>query len=327
MKLQIKSTILFLVFFFISTPARAEYDFQVGGLYYKVISLEDLTCSVVNPEGSVDKTYRGDIVIPDTVSIGGRVFKIIKISSRAFTLSKITSIVIGENVREIEAAAFNASFQLVRVSMGNGVQIIGRRAFSGCENLKYLKLSTDLREIHAEAFTGLKSLTGIITIPSTCKWVGAENFTEIRGGFSIKIEDGSTPLQMFDFAFGLYGGNSIYVGRNLQSDNHHPGLYEYGEIIFGDEVTEMPACYRTNEQWRNSPDKKIRRLIIGKSIKEIPSIFMDIEYLEIRNPEPPAVNEFLEKVYVDTKLCVPKGSLSKYRTAEGWKKFWTIEEI
>lgn len=327
MKPQVKSTILFLFFYLISTLARAEYDFQVGGLYYKVISLDDLTCSVVEPEDSVDKTYRGDIVIPDTVSIGGRVFEIIKISGEAFALSKITSIVIGENVREIEAGAFNGSSQLVRVSMGNGVQIIGKYAFAGCKNLKHLELSSALREIHADAFIRLNSLTGVITIPSTCEWVGGENFTEIWSDFSIKIEDGSTPLTMFDFAFGKYGGKSIYIGRNLKSDNHHPGLYEYDEIIFGDGVTEMPACYRTNERWSNSRDKKIRRLIIGKSIKEIPSIFMDIEYLEMRNPEPPTVNEFSEKVYVDTKLCVPKGSLSKYQTAEGWKKFWTIEEI
>ena len=128
---------------------------------------------------------------------------------------------------------------------------------------------------------------------------------------------------MYEFGLGHWGGETLYIGRNLSSDYHYVGVYEYNDVIFGDSVTMMPECYRTSYD-----EGKIRTLIIGKSITTVPKIEMfDIESIRIRCTTPPKATGFLDKVYLNATLYVPKGSLSEYQKADVWKDFWTIKEV
>ena len=94
LKLAVSAIILFLMS--ITHSVEAKYDFTVNGFYYRVLSLTDKTCALVNQrEGENEipvSNYRGDIVIPSKVTIGQRVFTVIEIGECAFYSSKITSV-------------------------------------------------------------------------------------------------------------------------------------------------------------------------------------------------------------------------------------------
>ncbi len=315
-----------------SLSAKAEYDFKVNGLYYKVISFENLTCACVdesNTHNSAQKSkYSGDIVIPSSVTFGERNFSVIEVSENAFWCSDINSVRIGGNIKTIRRSAFASCKNLTTVYLEDGVEIIEANAFVGCEKLKNLRLSNSIREIGYCAFKNSSDLSGNITIPSTCKVIGEEVFPvgKYGGGgmFSITLSDGTSTLEMYKYAFGRWGGESIYIGRDLSSNYHYVGIYEFDDVIFGDNVTFMPDCYRTS----GSSEGKIRTLIIGKSISKVPLIEMfDIESLRVKNPVPPKAEGFLDKVYLNTTLYIPKGSLEAYQNADIWKNFWTIKEV
>lgn len=307
--------------------ARAEYDFQVDGLYYRVISLEDLTCACVDEQNTSNiaqkSKYTGDIIIPSTVSLGERVFTVVEVDKRAFLWSNITSVKIGKSIKVIRSEAFAGCKKLQRVVFEDGVKVIEPEAFIGCWKLQYIKLPNTLQEIGKYAFKDCDEISCEIVIPPSCKFVGEEALPYSNWKFSVRISEGSTPLTMGKYGLGWYGGETIYIGRNLHSDYHHVGVYEYKNVIFGDNVTIMPECYRTSHG-----EKKIRTLIIGKSIEVVPLIKMfDIETIRIRSTLPPKATGFLDKVYLNATLYVPKGSLSAYQKADVWKDFWTIKEV
>lgn len=306
--------------------ARAEYDFIANGLYYRVISLENHTCACVDERNTKNMVYRseysGDIVIPSTVTFGERVFSVVEVGENAFVWSKITSVRIGGGVKVIRSRAFAGCEELQKVVLEDGITIIGFEAFRNCRNLKYVKLSNTLQEIGDSAFKDCDALSCEIVIPPTCKFLGGEALPYV-GNYSVRIAEGSSPLTIYAFGLGHLGGETLYIGRNLSSKSHYVGVYEYLDVIIGDCVTIMPECHSAANH-----DVKIRTLIIGKCITTVPKIEKsDIETIRVRSISPPKAMGFLEKVYLNAVLYVPKGSLSEYQKADVWKDFWTIKEV
>ncbi|MBQ8223365.1 MAG: hypothetical protein IJZ87_08510 [Bacteroidales bacterium] len=78
------------------------YDFEVDGIYYNIISMEDLTVEVTN--GDIE--YSGEVVISSTVTIQSRIFKVIGINPDAFDYSGITSLTIPNSVTSILEGSF-----------------------------------------------------------------------------------------------------------------------------------------------------------------------------------------------------------------------------
>ncbi len=119
MKRFVISAILTLLF---TLSARAGYDFEVDGIYYRIISLSEMTCAVVDPGENYESGYYGDIVIPDEVSFKGRTLKVTRIAKEAFYNSDISSLVIGPNVLEIEEVAVSHCNYLEMVVITPGTQ-------------------------------------------------------------------------------------------------------------------------------------------------------------------------------------------------------------
>lgn len=92
---------MLIAMFWVSISASA-YDFEVNGVYYNVVSLEDLTCEVTfNPEKKGNKyldivynmwggfwdwyeSYSGDVVIPSKVEYKGKMLTVIGVGEKAF---------------------------------------------------------------------------------------------------------------------------------------------------------------------------------------------------------------------------------------------------
>ena len=71
------------------TAAQA-YDFTVDGIYYDILSTENMTCAVAINDPK--QPYTGEIVIPEQVVSGGKTYTVTAIGMNAFQRSSIKSI-------------------------------------------------------------------------------------------------------------------------------------------------------------------------------------------------------------------------------------------
>ena len=112
-------------------PASA-YDFEVDGIFYDIVSLEDLTCKVTyDSKNSTTKSlyfyyglngqstywsvttypsYSGDIVIPAKVNYKGRELSVTGIGERAFlNCTALTSLTLPSSITNIEEYTISAN--------------------------------------------------------------------------------------------------------------------------------------------------------------------------------------------------------------------------
>ena len=93
-----------------SISARA-HDFEVDGIYYKVLSREKLTVEVTYKRyynGNYENDYSGAVIIPSTVTYDSKTYSVMSIGVHAFEgCSSLTSITIPEGVTSIGNNAFD----------------------------------------------------------------------------------------------------------------------------------------------------------------------------------------------------------------------------
>lgn len=137
-----KKQVLFAILMLLPMMVMA-YDFKVDGIYYNVVSFNDLTCSVTHGDSYND--YWEDVVIPAEVTYNGKKLKVIGIDYGAFEYeSGVRSITIGPNVIRIEHNAFHECTNLQKLILEDGEESIfidnyystmvayGESAFTDC---------------------------------------------------------------------------------------------------------------------------------------------------------------------------------------------------
>jgi hypothetical protein len=113
------------------------------------------------------KGRKGPVTIPPTVTI---------IGNYAFDLSKVTSVTIPSNVREIQNSVFSGCYSLESVIMEEGLLSIGENAFGGCAKLTSIDFPNSLTTIGESAFGGCINLTSIV-IPENVSCIGLRAFS------------------------------------------------------------------------------------------------------------------------------------------------------
>ena len=168
-----------------------------GSATYKITKTEEMG-GTVTYMGPADKKAT-KVVIPVTVIIQNKIYKVTKISDTAFAGNKaITSVAIGDNVtgfsaktfkgctnlktmiigkgvKSIPANAFKNFKKLATVKMGTGVKTVGKNAFYGCSKLKNLTIGKNVTTIGDKAFYKCTALTKI-SLPSKVKTIGKSAF-------------------------------------------------------------------------------------------------------------------------------------------------------
>ena len=241
----IKQLLITIAVLLLSLTAKA-YDFEVDGIYYNIISLEDLTVCVT----SGDNQYSGDIVIPSTVTIQSRTLTVVKIGAEAFRgCSGLTNINIPNSVTEIGADAFRGCSGLTNINIPNSVTKIGDYAFMNCYDLENLCIEDGattlrlgkgagtlghfcgcpLRTLYLGRntsgydefyYTGLESLT----IGNNVTKIGAEAFRGCSGLTNINIPNSVTEIG--DYAF---CGCSGLTNINIPNSVTKIGLYAFSD--------------------------------------------------------------------------------------------------
>ena len=138
------------------------YDDQaiVNGIHYSVEKGESYTAWV---ESSEWNEYSGDVVIPETLTIGAESFTVIGIGSNAFRESQITSVTIPSTV----------------------VEHIGARAFENCLALR--SLTSYIKEPKDES-NASSSGSGFVNIPADATLYvpfGTKSLYEAAGGWNL----------------------------------------------------------------------------------------------------------------------------------------------
>lgn len=247
------SSLLLLLF----CTALGAQDFKVGGIYYNILSEEDMTVAVTShkdAERKPDKRYSGVVKISSTVTYKKKDYKVVAVGASAFKdCSALTSIELSEGIVEIGESAFSGCSAIKEINIPSSVTKIGEMAFAGCSALKtvhiddltawckidfrafgspllqravlFLKgeplteviIPSDITEIQAFVFYGCKSITSV-KIPEGVTKIGARAFAGCSSITSIEIP--SSVVSIGDVAFGYCSAlTSITIPENVELGN------------------------------------------------------------------------------------------------------------
>lgn len=149
----------------IGTPQIGDV-YSVGDLNYKLTGTKEVT---VTGLAKVTDT----LVIPSSVTIGGKVYKVTAIQDKAFYRNEdIVNVTIGNNVVNVGKYAFYQCSGLETVKFGKRVAIINTCAFTQCPNLENVTLPSSIRKIGAKAFYQCTSIKVLKINGSVLEYVG-----------------------------------------------------------------------------------------------------------------------------------------------------------
>ena len=118
--------------------------------------------------------------------------------------SKITEIVLPDDVEKIDKTAFCGCSALKNINIPDGVKSIGYGAFKGCKSLTIITIPDSVTSISGYAFSGCSSLTSI-TIPDSVTSIGYEAFSYCSKLESVTLSENLTSI----------GGDTFYNCTSL----------------------------------------------------------------------------------------------------------------
>lgn len=229
-KISIKSLLTTICMLF--SASVCAYDFEVDGMYYNILDIEEKTCAVT----SGDRLYTGDIVIPEYVTLKGRTFAVKSIGENAFKdCIGLTSFVIPKFIRGVQVGAFNGCTALRKITIEdceNKLELIdlidyswndkrkelfhdcplevvyigrdfeyifsadGRRpcpSFRNQAKLTDVTIGHYVTRIDGEEFCNCPALANLI-IPNSINYIQSGAFANCFGLKSLTIEDGNEIL-------------------------------------------------------------------------------------------------------------------------------------
>ena len=134
-----------------------DYDIKIEGVYYKIVrQREAMVVSGIRP-------YIGNVTIPDVINFMDKTYPVTSIDGEAFSeCTELTSVVIGDSVKEIGWSAFYGCTELTSAIIGNHVIYIGPGAFMDCSALTSIDIPNSVVNMdESNIFCGCSALTNV----------------------------------------------------------------------------------------------------------------------------------------------------------------------
>ena len=130
--------------------AKKGTSFTVGAYKYKITNSKEVSFA------GIRSTKTKKVVIPKTVKIGGKTFKVTSVAKKAlYKKSKVTSVTIGANVKTIGASAFAGCKKLSTITIkSNVLKIAGKNAFKGIKATAKIKVPSKKLKAYKKILKG-----------------------------------------------------------------------------------------------------------------------------------------------------------------------------
>lgn len=157
--------------------------------YYQITKADanGTTVTYVKP---TKKNKAKTVTIPNTVTWNGITYKVTEISKNAYKNdTKVSKLIVGNNVENIGASAFYGCKKLSKITMGNNVKVIGSQSFRNCVSITSITIPAVTESVGKQAFQGCKKLKKI-TIKSqklNSKNVGSKAFSGVYSKAAVKV--------------------------------------------------------------------------------------------------------------------------------------------
>lgn len=351
MKLKVKRLLLLIAMLCAMSGASAnDYDFEVDGIYFKMISLNDLTCRVVKKDNNFK--YSGDVVIPAQVKYGNRNITVVELEDGVFSkCDDLMGITIPNTISTIKISMFQSCNKLERVKFedcettleleedGSSIVFnkspiktlyIGRNlSYSPFENkttIKEVEIGNLVTEL--PCFLGCKGIKSI-TIPNTITKIGNTAFGNCSGLTSITIPNSVTEIGAYAF-LNCNSLTSITIPNSVTKIGWDvfAGCSGLTSITIPNSVTEIGG---EAFGWCRS----LTSITIPNSVSKIGvNVVRDCDALTsfyCFATTPPTINDkygnttFTTNQIMALNVYVPKESLADYQKADGWKDFWNLQ--
>lgn len=350
----------------LSAYAANEYDFKEGGVFYKILSVPEMTVSVV--KGDVE--YTGKVIIPETVNYSNKTFKVTEIGERAFERCRnVTEVVLPEGLliinedafinctelricnfpttlKRIESAAFRYS-SVREVILPDNLEFLGGYAFAETKTEKVVfgsnlisigpavlldatvrevVLNEGLEKISQSCFTLCKYLTSI-DIPESVRTIEQQAFSRS----ALESVTGMEGVRIIN-------GFTFHSCEQLKELPTLISIEEIGSLAFQN-CSKLKALYLGNSI--KSFDlasiencNSLETLYMGKGVQSISQSSSNIESVPLKSwtimadEEVPQCTATLPNLFfLDCTLYVPNKMVSLYQNAEPWKNFFNIKDV
>ncbi len=209
------------------------YQTTIGGINYELQS--NKTASVVL---KTDRSYSGEITIPESVYHNGSTYRVTQIGGSAFAYCEnLTSITLPSSVIRINGRAFYGCKNMTTINIPNSVQSIGAYAFH--ESAWYEKQADGVVYVGLVAY-GYKGImppnTNIVYEEGT---ISISDFSNCENLISITI-----PKSVKDISSSTFSGCNNLSSVTFQCeeiDDWFSGFTSLKEVIIGENVTSINA--------------------------------------------------------------------------------------
>lgn len=292
----------------VSAVTAHAYDIEYNGIYYNVVSLDEMTLAVAGGN------WVGDVVIPSSVIYNGRKFTVTKLSKKAMEVyAGLNSVTLPSTIKEIEESAIYdhgrpqgcAPYHLY-IPKDNQIETLGWQAIwtnYGETNTLYFP---KLRKYGCNAVGGVSA----ISIPPRVEFL-TDGGSRISFGWNRKVvfEEGACEYHNYYSFMGAYIAkvHELYLGRAMFFQENHKTI-----SFIGFEDVKKLTIARTPDDVYNMDFVKLD----------------GVDTLICYAPTPPtSIRATTNSTYMNAKVFVPDASIEQYKSHEIWGKFWNIYPI
>jgi surface protein len=301
---------------------------------FKVISASEKTCQVGTGNAiSIDMDYSGSITIPETVNG----CKVTTVAFEAFSSSRISSVIIGNNVSKIDQNAFVSCQRLISVTFPNNDGFsLGYHPFQNCTSLETITLPKNLTSMDNNPFMGCSSLTSIGVEEDNPNFKSVDGVVyskDTKAIYAYPCNRQSTVYEIIDGTQVI--GNGAFISASKLEKVHIPNsvsqIYDsafmncsnLNKLILPPDITYIPQYLALFSG--------ITEVLIPNKVTSINKYAFyccnSLTTVRVEIEEPLDIDEFTFDNQANTNLYVPKGCVDAYSKAEYWKEFKNILEM